>query len=104
MKQKTYTLKDAENLAFVHLKDKHFGGLTPSDFTHNWEWGEIKGSEIPNVYGIWLRFALHTYSVSFADDLQLYPIFDGDRIIHYKHCSDLSDDERKDLKGMDFFR
>lgn len=34
-KKKSYTLDEVESLALSHLKEKHFGGLNPSNFTFN---------------------------------------------------------------------
>ena len=104
--KKTYTLDEAKRLAFEHIKEKHFGGLTPSDFTFNWTWGVINDGDNQNVYGIWLRFALQTFSVSFAEDLNLYPALEinGCKVLCYKHWEDLTKEEQNELRVCNFLK
>lgn len=100
-KKKIYTLSEVERLALEYLKDKHFGGLSPSDRDSNWNWHTIKDTtgNSENGYGIWLRFALQVFCVSFAEDLNIYPILDdGDKVLGYKHFEDLTDDEKRKLQ------
>lgn len=103
-KNKTFTLDEVKSIALEHLKEKIFGGLTPSDFTFNWTWGIINDGENQNVFGIWLRFALQTFCVSFAEDLNLYPVLEinGCKVLGYKHWEDLTEDERRELKVCGF--
>lgn len=105
-KNNSYTLSEVESLALSHLKEKHFGGLTPSDFTFNWTWGVINDGDNQNVFGIWLRFALQTFCVSFAEDLNLYPALEinGCKVLCYKHWEDLTEEEKHELKACNFLK
>lgn len=104
-KKKTlYDLREVSDMALSFLKEKHFGGLTPSDFNSNWTWQGITDRERGNVYGIWLRYGLQTFCVSFAYDIGLYPVFENgnDNCLGYKHWEDLTEDERRELKVCGF--
>lgn len=104
-KKKIYTLREVKDEAFYFLCKKHFGGLSPSDFNSNWSWhviDDLTGNK-DNGYGIWLRFGLQVFSVSFAEDLNIYPVFDdGDKVLYYKKWEDLTDDEKRNLKICSF--
>lgn len=103
-KKNTYTLDDVKRIALNFLKEKYFGGCSPSDRTFNWTWGIINDGDNQNVFGIWLRFGLQTFSVSFAYDLNLYPSLEigGCKVLGYKHLEDLTEDERRELKVCGF--
>lgn len=104
-KKRIYTLYEVERLALEYLKDKYFGGLSPSDHNSNWSWhviNDLTGNS-ENGYGIWLRFGLQVFSVSFAEDLNIYPILDdGDKVLGYKKWEDLTDDEKRKLNINSF--
>ena len=104
-KVKTYTLDEVKRIALNFLKEKYFGGCNPSDRTFNWTWGVINDSDGQNnVFGIWLRFGLQTFCVSFADDLNIFPSLEinGFKVLGYKHWDDLTKEERHELKVCDF--
>jgi hypothetical protein len=103
-KKKTYTLNEVKERAFSYLQTTKFGGVYPSDKNSNWNWGiitDITGNK-ENGYGIYVRFALQIFSVSFAE-LDMYPVFDdGDKVLCYKHYEDLSEKEKHNLRICGF--
>ena len=103
-KVKTYTLDEVKRIALNFLKEKYFGGCNPSDRTFNWTWGVINDSNGQNVLGIWLRFGLQTFCVSFADDLNIFPSLEinGFKVLGYKHWDDLTKEERHELEVCGF--
>lgn len=103
-KKKIYTLDEVQKLALSFLKDKYFGGMSPSDRTFNWTWGIVNDGENQNVFGIWLRYGLQVLCVSFAEDLDLYPQLEinGCKVLGYKHWRDLSKEEKHELKACNF--
>lgn len=99
--KRIYSLYEVESKALDFLKEKHFGGLSPSDHDSGWTWGECYDRmEDGTVYGIWLRFGLQIFVCSFADDLGLYPMFSkgSDRTENFCRKSCLSDEQMHELK------
>ena len=93
-------VRTVKERAFSYLQTTKFGGVYPSDKNSNWNWGiitDITGNK-ENGYGIYVRFALQIFSVSFAE-LDMYPVFDdGDKVLCYKHYEDLSEEEKHNLR------
>lgn len=103
-KKKTYTWEEVKRIALNFLKEKYFGGCSPSDRASYWTWGIINDGDNQNVFGIWLRFGLQTFCVSFAYDLDLYPALEkgGCKVLGYKHLEDLTEEECKELEVWGF--
>lgn len=106
-KRKIYSFIDVKHFAFNYLQKEKFGGVYPSDVSSNWDWGLINDNSgrCCNAYGIYVRFCLQIFSVSFAE-IDFYPIFkkSTDRIVGYKHFEDLTKEEKHELEVCGFFK
>lgn len=102
-KKKIYTELEVCDYALNELKNKYFGGLSPSDHDSNWSWAKITDFN-GNVYGITLRFGLECFAQSYSE-LGFYPVFDKDnceKLLHYKRKEDLTEEELHELKASGF--
>ena len=105
-KKKTkFTQKEVETIAYCHIKKEKFGNVHPSDVDSNWNYGTISDlTGNGNSYGVYVRFALEVFCISFAE-LDFYPVFENtDKIVCYKHFEDLTEGEKKELASLGFLK
>lgn len=98
-KRSYYTDLELRIIALDALKEKYFGGLSPSDHSSNWNWGPITDQQ-GHQYGIYLRFGLECFAQSFSE-LGFYPVFstkNPEVLMYYKRKEDFTDEELLDLK------
>ena len=66
-KKQILTEEEAARHILYKMKDKWFGGTTPSDRSSDWLWGLMKNKAYPDQYtmrGLWLQFKDECYCMS----------------------------------------
>ena len=102
-KKSYYTDLELRLIALDALKEKYFGGLSPSDHSSNWNWEPITDQQ-GHQYGIYLRFGLECFAQSFSE-LGFYPVFstkNPEVLMYYKRKEDLTEEELHELKASGF--
>lgn len=69
-KKKIMTEDEAADFIFRKMKEKWFGGTTPSDRNSDWLWGKMKNHQCTDQYtmrGVWLQFVDDCYCMSVID-------------------------------------